>query len=157
MPRTDSANKTVDASPARVFAALTDPKQRRVWLPPTGMTGRFEWFDARAGGGYRMVLTYDDPSIVGKHGDNTDVAEVRFVEIELDRRVVEQVVFDSDDPSYAGTMTITWGLQPSGDATSVTITATDVPDGISSADHQQAFASTLANLAAFLVVPSHRI
>jgi uncharacterized protein YndB with AHSA1/START domain len=43
-----------------VFAALTDPKAVVVWLPPDGMTGRFEHFDARPGGSYRLGLTYAD-------------------------------------------------------------------------------------------------
>ena len=138
------------APPATVFAALVDADAREQWLPPTGMTGRFAWFDARPGGGYRMVLTYDDRSTSGKSEANTDVVEVRFTAIEAPHRVVEEAEFVSDDPAFAGTMTMTWSLEPDPRGTRVTVTATGVPDGISSADHQQAFASTLGNLAAFL-------
>jgi uncharacterized protein YndB with AHSA1/START domain len=146
----DSADALVAAEPRAVFAALTDPVARAVWLPPSGMTGRFEWFDARAGGGYRMVLAYDDASVAGKSSENTDVVEVRFVAVEAPHRVVEEVDFVSDDPRFAGTMTMTWSVEAVGDGSRVTVTATDVPDGISSADHATAFASTLANLDAHL-------
>ncbi len=45
-------------------------------------------------------------------------------------------------------MTLTWTLEPDGAGTLVTITATDVPDGIDNADHEAAFAATLRQLAA---------
>jgi uncharacterized protein YndB with AHSA1/START domain len=150
MTHTDSADAVIAATPEAVFAALTDAGARATWLPPTGMTGRFEWFDARAGGGYRMVLAYDDASVVGKSEQNTDVTEVRFAAVDPPRRIVEEVDFVSDDPRFAGTMTMTWSVDPAGAGTRVTVTATDVPDGISRADHATAFASTLANLDAYL-------
>jgi uncharacterized protein YndB with AHSA1/START domain len=129
---------------------MVDPEARTVWLPPTGMTGRFEWFDARAGGGYRMVLEYDDTSQIGKSEQNRDVTEVRFAAVEPPHRIVEQVDFVSDDPRFAGTMSMTWAVEAVGTGSRVTVTATDVPDGISSADHATAFASTLANLDAYV-------
>jgi uncharacterized protein YndB with AHSA1/START domain len=150
MTHTDTADTTIAEAPEAVFAALTDADARAAWLPPTGMTGRFEWFDARAGGGYRMVLAYDDPSIAGKSAENTDVTDVRFVAVEAPRRIVEEVDFVSNDPRLAGTMTMTWSVEPVAAGSRVTVTATDVPDGISSADHATAFASTLANLRACL-------
>ena len=114
------------------------------------MTGQFTWFDATPGGGYRMTLTYEDDATAGKSGGNTDVVEGRFIEIVTPRRLVEEADFVSDDPDLAGIMTMTWSLQPLEDGTLVTITATDVPDGISSEDHVAAFASTLANLDAYV-------
>jgi uncharacterized protein YndB with AHSA1/START domain len=147
---TDQGHKVVAASPSEVFGALVDADARTEWLPPRGMTGRFTWFDARAGGGYRLVLTYDDHATAGKSHDNADVVEVRFVSLKEPTEVVEEADFVSDDPAFAGTMTMTWSLEPVAGGTLVTITATDVPDGISSADHAQAFASTLDNLEAWL-------
>jgi uncharacterized protein YndB with AHSA1/START domain len=146
MTHTDSADTVIAAPPEAVFAALTDVVARTAWLPPAGMTGRFEWFDARTGGGYRMVLEYDDTSVVGKSEQNRDVVEVRFAAVEPPRRIVEEVDFVSDDPLFAGTMTMTWSVEAVATGTRVEVTATEVPDGISSEDHAAAFASTLANL-----------
>ena len=93
-----------------------------------------------------MVLAYDDPATPGKSEENTDVVEVRFTVVEPPIRVVEEADFVSDDPAYAGTMTMTWSLEAVEAGTAVTITATGVPDGISSTDHVAAFTSTLSKL-----------
>ena len=150
MTHTDRGSAQVRASGAEVFAALTDAEARAVWLPPDGMSGRFERFDAVPGGGYRVVLTYDDEQVRGKTEDNRDVVEVRFGVIDPPHRLVELVDFVSSDPTLGGTMTITWSLRPEGEGTRVTITASDVPDSLSSEQHQAAFAMTLANLDRYL-------
>jgi hypothetical protein len=64
--------------------------------------------------------------------------------------VVQAVEFVSDDPSYAGTMTMTWEVTAVDTGTRVEIRADDVPDGISAEDHAAGLASSLANLAAYL-------
>jgi uncharacterized protein YndB with AHSA1/START domain len=147
---TDVGRATVEASPGEVFAALVDVQARTVWLPPAGMSGTFSWFDARPGGGYRLTLTYDKDATRGKSTGNTDVVEVRFSAVDEPRRLVEEADFVSDDPNLAGTMTMTWALEPVDRGTLVTITATDVPDGISSEDHATAFESTLAKLGEYI-------
>lgn len=133
-----------------MFAALVDAEARAIWLPPAGMSARYNWFDVRPGGGYRLTLTYDDEATSGKSGENTDVVEVRFAAVDEPWRLVEEVEFISDDPKLAGTMTMTWSLESVNGGTLITITATDVPDGISSEDHTTAFASTLSNLEKYL-------
>lgn len=139
----------IDASPARVFAALVTPETLVQWLPPSGMSGRFERFDARPGGSYRLVLTYQDGSAgSGKTTRDSDVVEVRFLDLVPDVRVVQAVDFVSDDPAFAGTMTMTWELSPEDRGTLVEIRADDVPAGISPEDHAVGMASSLANLAA---------
>src|ERR1700761_2523593 len=62
MARTDTASRIIAAPPELVYAALVDPEALTAWLPPDGMSGRFERFDARPGGSYRLVLTYADAS-----------------------------------------------------------------------------------------------
>ena len=151
MTRTDSATKLVKATPAAIYRALVDPKARVAWLPPRGMTARFEAFDARVGGSYRMVLSYDDATgSPGKTSAGTDVVEARFVDLSPDRRVVEAVDFVSDDPSLAGTMTMTWALAEVPGGTYVSVTATGVPDGVGREDHAAGLRSSLDNLAAYL-------
>ena len=149
--RVDQGHRVVPASPEAVFAALTEGDARAAWLPPSGMSATCEWFDARPGGGYRMVLAYDDVSQIGKSGGNRDVVEVRFIEVEPPARVVEAVDFVSEDDDLAGTMTLTWTVEPHPEGSSVSITARDVPPGIDPQDHERAFASTLENLAAHLL------
>ncbi|MGW4410906.1 SRPBCC domain-containing protein [Nonomuraea sp. NPDC004702] len=81
----------------------------------------------------------------GKTSDATDVVDVEFTELVPPERVVQRAVFEADDPSYAGTMTMTWHLT-TGEGTKVTVIATDVPPGIDQAIHEAGMASSLANL-----------
>lgn len=148
MTRTDSASRVIAASRERVYAALVDPEALAVWLPPDGMSGRFDRFDARPGGSYRMVLTYADASAApGKATADSDVVEGRFVDIVPGVRVVQAVDFVSDDPAFAGTMTMTWEVSQVEGGTRVEIRADDVPDGITEEAHAAGLASSLKNLA----------
>ena len=151
MARTDTASRVIAAAPEAVYAALVDPDALTAWLPPDGMSGRFERFDARPGGSYRLVLTYADASSArGKSTADSDIVEARFVELVPGVRLVQAVDFVSDDPANAGTMTMTWELTPIDTGTRVDIRADDVPAGISAEDHAAGLASSLANLASFL-------
>ncbi len=141
----------IAAPPEQVYNALVDRDALTEWLPPDGMTARFERFDPRPGGSYRLVLTYRDASgAAGKSTADSDVVEARYVDIVPGERVVQAIDFVSDDDSFAGTMTMTWEVAAVDGGTRVDITAEDVPDGISVEDHAAGLASSLANLAAYL-------
>lgn len=91
-----------------------------------------------------MVLTYlDATDSPGTTSAGTDVVDIGFAEL-------VPAVFEADDPSYAGTMTMAWDLAPAGDGTEVTVTATDVPADIGQADHQAGIASSPAHLASYV-------
>lgn len=121
------------------------------------MTGTFERFDPRPGGSYRLALTYDDPSgAPGKSSADSDIVEVRYLDIERDARVVQAVDFVADDPAFAGTMTMTWNVQATEDGTLVEIVAAEVPDGISAEEHAEGLASSLENLARHLGAEARR-
>jgi len=151
MSRTDEAFREIAAPPAEAFDALVDPDRLLAWLPPSGMVGRFERFDMRPGGSYRLVLTYVDGSgAAGKTGTGSDVVEARVVDVVDGVRVVQRIDFESDDPAFAGTMTMTWSLTPTDAGVRVEIHADDVPEGISRQDHETGMTSSLANLDAYL-------
>src|SRR6476660_4126664 len=131
MPRTDTASRVIAAPPAQVYAALLDREALTAWLAPDGMTARFERFDPRPGGSYRLVLTYTDASRApGKATTDSDIVEARYVDIVPDVRVVQAVDFVSHDPALAGTMLMTWEVSAVDGGTRVDVTADDVPDGI---------------------------
>jgi uncharacterized protein YndB with AHSA1/START domain len=149
MTRTDVASRVISASPERVYAALVDPDALTAWLPPDGMSGRFERFDARPGGSYRLILTYADGSTAaGKATADSDIVEARFVDIVPGVRVVQAVDFVSDDPALSGTMLMTWEVAAVDGGTRIEIRADNVPPGISADDHAAGLASSLKNLAA---------
>lgn len=151
MPRTDTASRVIAAPVSVVYAALVDPDALTAWLPPTGMSGRFDAFDPRPGGRYRLVLTYDDATnSPGKATADSDIVQGRFVDLVPNVRIVQAAEFVSDDPAFAGTMTMTWETTPVDGGTRVDITAADVPDGISAKDHAVGLASSLVNLARYL-------
>jgi uncharacterized protein YndB with AHSA1/START domain len=151
MGRVDVVSRVIEASPERVYAALIDREALLRWLPPTGMTGRFEHFDARPGGSYRMILTYSHtPQSGGDTTVDSDVVAAWFVEIAPGDRIVQAVEFDSDDPSFTGVMTMTWSVTAVDGGTRVELRVEDVPLGISADDHVAGMTSSLANLAAYL-------
>jgi len=75
--RSDSRSRVIAASPANVFAALSDPRRVARWWGPSGFTSTIHEFDFRAGG--RWLLTMHGPD--GKDYPN----ESRFTRIAADR------------------------------------------------------------------------
>jgi uncharacterized protein YndB with AHSA1/START domain len=147
MPRTDRASRVIAAPVTRVFDALVNRDALLAWLPPRGMEAKFERFDPRPGGSYRLLLTYVDPADSrGKSSADSDIVEARYLDIISGVRVVQAVDFVSDDPRFAGTMTMTWTVAEVDGGTPVEITADAVPDGMAVEDHATGLASSLENL-----------
>lgn len=150
--RTDSASRVIKALPHHIYKALIDPEAQVVWLPPKGMKAHIYEFDARAGGAYRMSLTYlePDPATHGKSSEDTDVVQGRFLECIPDERLVQLAEFQSDDPAFAGEMIMTWNLTAAPEGTLVTIVCENVPEGIRKEDHDEGLRSSLENLAEYV-------
>lgn len=149
--RVDFASKVIKASPQALYPALVDKQALLTWLPPDGMRGEFETFEATPGGRYVMTLTYDTAQHTkGKSSQDADVVKGQFAELVPNVRVVQLVDFESDDPAFAGTMKMTWALAPVAEGTEVSITCENVPAGVSKEDHAVGLASSLDNLAAFV-------
>lgn len=128
---------------------MLDPTAIAAWRPPEGMKAQVHVFEPRVGGTFRMSFIYLDRTMSGKTSGNADVFQGEFMDLVPNRRVVERVEFESEDPAFAGAMTVTTTLDAQPDGTKVTILCENVPSGISQADHEAGIASTLANLAAF--------
>lgn len=99
-----------------------------------------------------MALTFAQPghSTPGKTSEDTDVVEGRFLELLPDERIVQLVKFESEDPAFAGAMTMTWTLTAVPGGTEVAILCENVPEGIRQEDHDAGLKSTLDNLATFV-------
>jgi uncharacterized protein YndB with AHSA1/START domain len=150
--RIDTAARTIAATPEAIYRAWVDPDALARWLPPKGMACRIDDFDPRQGGAFRMVLSYLDlaDGHHGKSGEGEDAVEGRFIALEPGRRIVQDIVFRSQDPAFAGTMRMTWDFAPTDAGAEVTITAKNVPSGITPEDHAAGLAASLENLAAFV-------
>ncbi|WP_296595618.1 SRPBCC domain-containing protein [Phenylobacterium sp.] len=153
MARIDRASRIIGASAQALYRAHLDPAALAAWRAPDGMRGEVHRLDPTQGGGYRMVLVYEGDG-QGKTTDKADVFEGTFVELVDDRRIVERVTFESDDPDFAGAMTIATTFTPVAAGTRVDVAISDVPPGITPQDHQAGMDSSLANLAAFVERPA---
>ena len=152
-PRTDIASRLIAASPQAIYRAFVDPEALMEWLPPEGMTGRVLEFDPREGGRYRIELAYEGegpPSDKAKTTARTDISTGRFLALVPGKRIVQSVDFESMNASFAGQMIMTWAFDAVSAGTRVTITAENVPPGITQADHDAGLRSTLENLARYL-------
>ena len=135
-----------------MYRAFSDADSLMAWLPPGQMTGRALEYDFRQGGRYRIELTYTGNGDLtpGKTTGNTDVSAGRFLSLEPDTRIVQTVEFESADASVSNEMVMTWLFEPVESRTRVTVTAENVPSGISRSDHDEGLRSSLQNLASFL-------
>lgn len=150
--RSDAATRVIGASPDTIYQAFANAASLMQWLPPSGMSAQALEYDFRKGGRYRIELRYDEKMSTesGKTTDRTDVTNGRFLELLPGRYIKQSVEFESSDPAFTGEMTMTWSFDTAADGTIVTVTADNVPNGISKADHDAGLRSSLENLAAFV-------
>lgn len=147
--RRTEVTRRIQALPEAVYRALVDPDLIIQWLPPEGMTGTIHAFEPEADGRFSMSLMYGDPSAGpgGKTTEDTDTFEGRFIDLVPNQRVIQAVVFESEKPSMAGEMRITWELADADGATNVTNLCEDIPPGIRLEDNEAGCRSSLENLA----------
>ena len=145
-----SISRHVNGPRARVYRALVDPRAVATWMVPTGMTSHVHEFDPREGGSFRISLTYDDSSGTGKTTAHTDTYHGRFIQLVPDEKVVEVVEFETSDPSMRGEMTITITLADAASGTDVLAVHDHLPPGVSTADNEAGWKSSLAKLAALV-------
>jgi uncharacterized protein YndB with AHSA1/START domain len=143
-------SRHVNAPRERVYRAFIDPNAIAAWMVPTGMTSQVHAFEGREGGTFRISLTYDAPTGVGKTTAHTDTYHGRFVKLVPNERVVEVVEFESADPSMRGEMTITITLADADGGTEVRAVHDGLPPGVPLADNDAGWRSSLAKLAALV-------
>lgn len=146
-----SVSRIIKAPRRTLYQAFMDPQALVKWLPPQGMRGHVDAFDARQGGAYRMALTYEerDHAVRGKTTEHSDVVQGQFVELVPDERIVQRVEFETTDPAFAGAMTMTWRFADVPGGTEVTVLCENAPEGIRPGDQELGMRSSLENLTAF--------
>jgi uncharacterized protein YndB with AHSA1/START domain len=141
----------VDAPRATVYRALLDARAIATWMVPTGMTSHVHAFDPLEGGSLRISLTYDAPTGTGKTTPHTDTYHGRFVKLVPNEQVVEVVEFETTDPALTGEMTMTFALSDAdGGGTDILAVHDNVPSGVSAADNELGWRSSLSKLAALV-------
>ncbi len=148
--RTDSASVVIAAPAEDIYRAFADADALMQWLPPGDMTGRALEYDFREHGRYCIELTYGADNHAAKTTGQSDVTRGEFLALEPNKRIVQSCVFEAADPAFAGVMILTWTFEPADGGTRATVTATNVPKGISAEDHDAGLRSSLRNLARYL-------
>jgi uncharacterized protein YndB with AHSA1/START domain len=143
-------NQHIRAPRAKVYRALIDPRAVAIWKVPAGMTCHVHAFDAREGGSFRISLTYDEPTAVGKTTARTDTYHGYFAQLVLNERIVEVDEFETEDPALRGEMTITITLADVDGGTELSAVHDGLPPGVSARDNETGWRMSLAKLAAFV-------
>jgi putative ABC transport system ATP-binding protein len=140
----------LDAPRARVYRALVDPRAVAAWMAPPGMTSEVHAFEAREGGAFRISLTYDAATGVGKTTARSDTFHGRFVKLVPDEQVVEVVELETGDPALQGEMTVALSLTDADGGTDLVVVHDRLPLGLSPADNELGWQQSLAKLAALV-------
>ena len=147
---TTRISRRVNAPRPKVYRALLDARAVATWMVPTGMTSQVHAFNPREGATFRISLTYDAPTGAGKTTAHTDTYHGRFVKLVPDEEVVEAVEFETSDPALQGEMTITITLADADGGTDLLAVHDRLPSGLSPADNEAGWRSSLAKLAALV-------
>lgn len=148
--RSTRSCRRINARRADVYQALLDPDAVARWRVPNGMSAVVHEFDPQENGRFRVTLTYDTIEGTGKSTARGDTYRGRFVELVPDRSVRELVEFETDDPQFAGEMTIDWVLSGKGDGTDLIVVFDGIPPGVALADNELGTAMSLDKLAKLL-------
>ena len=144
---TTRVEQHVRAARPEVYRALLDADAVARWRVPDGMTSTVHEFAPREGGSFRVSLTYDAPDQAGKSSAHTDTYHGRFVELIPDKRVVEELEFETSDPALAGTITMITTLSNAPDGTTVTMEHQGMPDAVPADQNERGTRMALARLA----------
>jgi uncharacterized protein YndB with AHSA1/START domain len=137
----------VRAPRSAVYRALLDARAIAQWRVPSGMSSHVHEFDAREGGTFRVSLTYDAPTGIGKSAAHTDTYHGHFVKLVPNEQVVEVLEFETADPELRGEMTMTTTLTDADGGTDVLVVHEGIPSSVPAADNETGMRLALANLA----------
>ena len=150
--RTTINHKIIKAPAEVLYKAFTDPSALTVWQAPGKMTGKVHHFDLKVDGGYQMSIFYPPSEVEarGKTSEKEDRFYARFVQLTPNKKIVEAITFDSDNPAFAGEMIMEVTFEPIGVETRVTILFEEIPTGINPEDNEIGTQLSLEKLAAYV-------
>jgi uncharacterized protein YndB with AHSA1/START domain len=131
--------RRLNAAPAKVFAAWTDPEKVKRWMGPGEVKMLAVECDLRAGGRYRWLMRA--PS-----GEEHDVSGV-YREFVRDRKLVFTWAWKST-PERESLVTV--DLKPDGDGTLLTLTHEQFFDDEARDRHRQGWEGAMDKLASFV-------
>lgn len=144
-------SKLIKAPVETVFAAFANAHSVEQWQAPNGMTGKMHRFDFRPGGSYEMSLYYQaEENANGKTADYEDRFTAKFTDIIPNEKITQLIVFDAEDESFKGEMTLDVFFEPKDGGTLVTFVFDNIPTGIKPEDNEEGTRQSLEKLAKFV-------
>ena len=131
--------RRLNAPPAKVFAAWTDPEKMKRWMGPGEVATLRAEIDARAGGRYRLVMRSPD-------GEEHDVSGV-YREVVPNEKLVFTWAWRST-PERESLVTVL--LKPDGDGTVLTLTHEQFFDEDARDRHRHGWIGALDKLERFV-------
>lgn len=131
--------RRLNAPPAKVFAAWTDPEKMKRWMGPGEVKPVTTEIDPRAGGRYRIVMRTPD-------GETHDVSGI-YREFVPDQKLVFSWAWKSS-PERESLVTVV--LKPDGDGTLLTLTHEHFYDAEARDRHQHGWTGSLDKLEKFV-------
>jgi uncharacterized protein YndB with AHSA1/START domain len=127
--------RRLNAAPAKVFRAWTEPAQFMTWMHPGGSDVVRAELDVRVDG--RYVIVYRKPD-----GNEVEVGG-RYLEVVPDRKLVFTWVWRYS-PEHESQVTLL--LEPDGDATWLTLTHERLADDAQCEDHRRGWTDGIDSL-----------
>jgi uncharacterized protein YndB with AHSA1/START domain len=128
--------RRINAAPARIYQAWTDPQKMMRWYAPAGADTLEAETDARVGGRFRVLMRTPD-------GEEHDVSGV-YREVVPDEKLVFTWQWRSK-PAWESLVTVT--LKRDGDATILTLTHEQLPDEAERDGHRTGWTGAIDKLA----------
>jgi uncharacterized protein YndB with AHSA1/START domain len=128
--------RRLNAPPAKVYRAWTDPEKMMRWYAPANAETLAAETDARVGGRFRVLMRTDD-------GQEHDVRGV-YREVVPDEKLVFTWQWRSK-PEWESLVTVT--LKRDGDATILTLIHEQIPDDAERDGHRNGWGGALDKLA----------
>ena len=138
------------ADSARVYEALLDPRAWQTWIAPDGAVCRLLRFDPCQGGHLRYSLLY--PPTAGPLSADRRIETYRgcFSALVPWRKVVLLLEREAAAPDSFGEMGLALLLEQTGHGTDLLLVHDRIPPGLAGQDHELAWRSALAKLAAWV-------
>jgi uncharacterized protein YndB with AHSA1/START domain len=132
----------INATPARVYAAWTDPAQLKAWFGPENVRTRSITADVRVGGKYRWDLTSPEGEEMSAFGE--------YRELLPGRKIVFTWQWEEDEAWANRTSVVTVELFEHSGGTELRLKHEQLPSGESRDRHNEGWNSLLDRLERFL-------
>ncbi|WP_336514163.1 SRPBCC domain-containing protein [Pollutibacter soli] len=152
MSQQTTNTRIIRATAEKIYEALTNPDALKQWQVPGDMTAKIHRFDLREGGGYEMSLFYpeSESAVKGKTSTKEDRFTARYLKLIPDKKILQAIDFQSDDPAFSGEMILEINLEEVADGTKVSFHFTNIPAGINPADNEEGTRESLEKLAVYI-------